>query len=85
MYCSLLINIYIHKNCYNFKFGLQMQFWAESKQETGAFTGSTGVKVLSSSELNLGVQAWAKRVSFKMILNSFNYSVKNSLYSYFLV
>lgn len=42
-----------------------MQYWAESKQETGAFTGSTGAKVLSPSELSLGAQAWAKRVSLK--------------------
>lgn len=42
----------------------EMQTWAESKQETGAFTGSTGAKILSASELSAGAQAWAKRVSF---------------------
>lgn len=40
-----------------------MQYWAESKQESGAFTGTTGVKVLSASELSSGAHAWAKRVS----------------------
>lgn len=40
-----------------------MQAWAESKQQPGQFTGSTGAKVLSQAELSSGVQAWARRVS----------------------
>lgn len=40
-----------------------MKTWAESKQETGQFTGSTGVKVLSAAELSSGYQAWARKVS----------------------
>ncbi|CAG2053818.1 unnamed protein product, partial [Timema podura] len=38
-----------------------MQNWAESKQQPGMFTGSTGVKVLSAAELSSGFQAWAKK------------------------
>jgi hypothetical protein len=40
----------------------QMQMWAESKQQPGQFTGSTGVRVLSAAELASGYQAWAKKV-----------------------
>lgn len=39
----------------------EMQAWAESKQQPGQFTGSTGAKVLSQAELSSGVQAWARR------------------------
>ncbi|XP_046752138.1 protein Son-like isoform X2 [Diprion similis] len=38
-----------------------MKSWAESKQMPGQFTGSTGVKVLSASELSAGYQAWARK------------------------
>ncbi|XP_048512523.1 protein Son isoform X2 [Athalia rosae] len=38
-----------------------MKTWAESKQMPGQFTGSTGVKVLSASELAAGYQAWARK------------------------
>lgn len=41
---------------------LQMQMWAESKQQPGQFTGSTGARVLSAAELASGFQAWAKKV-----------------------
>jgi hypothetical protein len=41
---------------------LQMQMWAESKQQPGQFTGSTGARVLSAAELASGYQAWAKKV-----------------------
>ncbi|KAJ4452331.1 hypothetical protein ANN_03856 [Periplaneta americana] len=38
-----------------------MQMWAESKQQPGQFTGSTGARVLSAAELSSGFQAWAKK------------------------
>jgi hypothetical protein len=41
---------------------LQMQMWAESKQQPGHFTGTTGARVLSAAELASGFQAWAKKV-----------------------
>jgi hypothetical protein len=39
-----------------------MQMWAESKQQPGQFTGSTGARVLSAAELASGYQAWVKKV-----------------------
>jgi hypothetical protein len=36
--------------------------WAESKQQPGQFTGSTGARVLSAAELASGYQAWVKKV-----------------------
>lgn len=39
-----------------------MQMWAESKQQLGQFTGSTGARVLSAAELASGYQAWVKKV-----------------------
>nr|CAD7569598.1 unnamed protein product [Timema californicum] len=42
-----------------------MQNWAESKQQPGMFTGTTGVKVLSAAELSSGFQAWAKKDQLK--------------------
>nr|CAD7590324.1 unnamed protein product [Timema genevievae] len=44
-----------------------MQNWAESKQQPGMFTGSTGVKVLSAAELSSGFQAWAKKTEFDRV------------------
>lgn len=38
-----------------------MQMWAESKQQPGQFTGSTGARVLSAAELASGYQAWVKK------------------------
>lgn len=40
----------------------QMQSWAQSKQQPGQFTGTTGAQVLSQAELSSGYQAWAKKV-----------------------
>lgn len=39
-----------------------MQTWAQSKQQPGQFTGTTGAQVLSHAELSSGYQAWAKKV-----------------------
>lgn len=39
-----------------------MNNWAESKQQIGQFTGSTGANILSQAELNAGYQAWARKV-----------------------
>ncbi|PNF30720.1 hypothetical protein B7P43_G06082, partial [Cryptotermes secundus] len=39
-----------------------MQMWAESKQQPGQFTGTTGARVLTAAELASGYQAWAKKV-----------------------
>lgn len=44
-----------------------MNTWAESKQQIGQFTGSTGANILTQAELNAGFQAWARKVQF--ILN----------------
>lgn len=46
-----------------------MQCWAESKQQPGQFTGSTGVKVLSQAELSSGFQAWARKVSNSLLVS----------------
>lgn len=43
-----------------------MQTWAESKQQPGQFTGSTGAQILSQAELASGYQAWARKV-FKIL------------------
>ncbi|XP_066999479.2 protein Son isoform X2 [Anabrus simplex] len=42
-----------------------MQVWAESKQQPGQFTGTTGVRVLTAAELSSGFQAWAKKDQLK--------------------
>lgn len=42
---------------------VQMSRWAQSKQEPGQFTGSTGAQILTPKELASGYQAWARRVS----------------------
>lgn len=39
-----------------------MQTWAESKQQPGQFTGSTGAQIMSQAELSSGYQAWARKV-----------------------
>ncbi|XP_031334779.1 protein SON-like isoform X2 [Photinus pyralis] len=39
----------------------EMQTWAESKQQPGQFTGSTGANILTQAELCSGYQAWAKK------------------------
>lgn len=39
-----------------------MNTWAESKQQIGQFTGSTGANILSQAELSSGYQAWARKV-----------------------
>jgi len=39
-----------------------MKTWAESKQIPGQFTGNTGVRVLTPTELSSGYQAWARKV-----------------------
>lgn len=41
---------------------LQMNTWAESKQQIGQFTGSTGAQILTQAQLNSGYQAWARKV-----------------------
>ena len=41
-----------------------MTSWASSKNKPGQFVGSTGAKVLSKGELNLGMQCWAKAEQF---------------------
>jgi len=42
----------------------QMTSWASSKNKPGQFVGSTGAKILSKHELNLGLQCWAKPEQF---------------------
>jgi len=42
----------------------EMSKWAESKNKPGQFTGTTGAKILTHSELSTGVQAWAKQEQF---------------------
>ncbi|XP_060523478.1 protein Son isoform X2 [Cylas formicarius] len=39
----------------------EMKSWAESKQQFGQFTGSTGAQIMSQTELASGYQAWAKK------------------------
>ncbi|GJQ81661.1 hypothetical protein Trydic_g8539 [Trypoxylus dichotomus] len=39
----------------------EMNTWAESKQQIGQFTGSTGAQILSQAELSSGYQAWARK------------------------
>jgi len=41
-----------------------MSDWASSKNKPGQFVGSTGAKVMSKGELNLGLQCWAKAEQF---------------------
>ena len=41
-----------------------MSDWAGSKNKPGQFVGSTGAKVLSQGELNLGLQCWARPEQF---------------------
>lgn len=41
---------------------MQMNTWAESKQQIGQFTGSTGAQILTQAELSAGYQAWARKV-----------------------
>ena len=41
-----------------------MSDWAGSKNKPGQFVGSTGARVLSKGELNLGLQCWAKADQF---------------------
>lgn len=50
-----------HKVC---PWNLQMQSWAQSKQQPGQFTGSTGAQIMSQAELSSGFQAWARKVLF---------------------
>lgn len=45
-----------------------MQSWAQSKQQPGQFTGSTGAQIMSKAELSAGHQAWAKKVLFPLLL-----------------
>lgn len=47
-----------------------MENWAQSKQQPGQFTGSTGANILSAAELSSGYQAWARKV---LPLNIYNY------------
>ncbi|CAH0552524.1 unnamed protein product [Brassicogethes aeneus] len=44
-----------------YKSNKEMQTWAQSKQQPGQFTGSTGAQILSQAELSSGYQAWAKK------------------------
>ncbi|EFA12364.2 Protein SON-like Protein [Tribolium castaneum] len=44
-----------------YKSNKEMQSWAQSKQQPGQFTGTTGAQVLSQAELSSGYQAWAKK------------------------
>ncbi|KAI4460206.1 protein son [Holotrichia oblita] len=39
----------------------EMNTWAESKQQIGQFTGSTGAQILTQAELASGYQAWARK------------------------
>ncbi|XP_030762013.1 protein SON isoform X1 [Sitophilus oryzae] len=39
----------------------EVQSWAQSKQNFGQFTGTTGAQILSQAELSSGYQAWAKK------------------------
>merc|ERR1719347_1634756 len=41
-----------------------MKSWATSKNKPGQFVGSTGAKILSKHELNLGIQCWARPDQF---------------------
>lgn len=45
-----------------------MQSWAESKQQPGQFTGSTGAHIMSQAELASGYQAWARKVDFSSLI-----------------
>merc|ERR1712012_658896 len=42
----------------------EMSNWAESKNKPGQFTGHTGAKILSKTELSMGIQAWARQEQF---------------------
>jgi len=42
----------------------QMSSWATSKNKPGQFVGSTGARILSHHELNLGLQCWARKDQF---------------------
>lgn len=54
-----------------------MNNWAESKQQIGQFTGSTGAQILSQAELNAGYQAWARKVQFHVnFCHLINFNVK---------
>ena len=39
-----------------------MNIWAESKQQIGQFTGTTGAHIMTPAELASGYQAWARKV-----------------------
>lgn len=49
-----------------------MQSWAQSKQQLGQFTGTTGAQILSQAELSSGYQAWAKKVAIFSCLIQFS-------------
>lgn len=49
-----------------------MNTWAESKQQFGQFTGSTGAQILSQAQLASGFQAWARKVLIKKLLFLFS-------------
>ncbi|XP_063906203.1 protein Son isoform X2 [Zophobas morio] len=50
-----------------YKSNQEMQSWAQSKQQPGQFTGTTGAQVLSQAELSSGYQAWAKKASVRLL------------------
>ncbi|XP_068912152.1 protein Son isoform X2 [Tenebrio molitor] len=50
-----------------YKSNKEMQSWAQSKQQPGQFTGTTGAQVLSHAELSAGYQAWAKKASVRLL------------------
>lgn len=56
----------------------QVNTWAESKQQIGQFTGSTGAQILTQAELNAGYQAWARKVLLNFLYCCFlMYSCQN--------
>lgn len=55
-----------------------MESWAQSKQQPGQFTGTTGANILSAAELSSGYQAWARKV-----LKLINYKNVNVVCTYF--
>ncbi|KAK5650990.1 hypothetical protein RI129_002019 [Pyrocoelia pectoralis] len=63
----------------------EMQTWAESKQQPGQFTGSTGANILTQAELSSGYQAWAKKVLKSVICELLVHPIKNCYRLHYLV
>ena len=61
----------------------EMSNWAESKNKPGQFTGHTGAKILSKTELSMGIQAWALQEQFtkaQKVQGEFEFSAPSNMY-----